>query len=144
MSGTELDKVDQKVLAIVDRLTKKNQLIQIKELLENAKRELNFPKIDIEKSIWKLISLKYIVDGAKLTKDTVLENQNRQEILKLIFDTPGVHIRDVRAKMNMGSYLTSWHLKMLDKFGLIRKKPYKNRIRLYPYLFGAQLKYEIK
>jgi predicted transcriptional regulator len=138
MTAAELSNVEQKVLAIVDRLTKKNQLIRIKELFALAKKELKFQETEIEQAIWKLISKKYIVDGTRLTKETVLENDRRQKMLKLIFDSPGVHIRDVRSELNTGSYLTSWHLRVLEKFGFIRKKRHKNMVLLFPYLLQEE------
>ncbi len=138
MATAELTNVEQKILAIVDRLTKKNQLIRIKELFAFAKKELKFQETEIEQAIWKLISKKYIVDGTRLTKETVLENDRRQKMLKFIFDSPGVHIRDVRNELNTGSYLTSWHLRVLEKFGFIRRRKHKNRVLLFPYLLHEE------
>jgi len=134
MSGTTLNNVEQKVLEIVDELVKQKQLIRIKDLFALAKRKLKFPDLEVEQAIWSLISKKYIVNGTKLSKNSVLENANRQEILKYICDNPGANIRAIRSKMSMGSYLTSWHIKMLEKFGYIRKKPHKNMVLLFPYL----------
>ncbi len=138
MSGTNLTEAEQKVLEIVDELIKQNQLIRIKELFALAKRKLKFPDIEVEQAVWSLISKKYITDGTKLSKTTVLENFNRQEILKYIFDNPGANIRAVRSKMSMGAYLTSWHLKILEKFGYIRKKPHKNMFLIFPYILKEE------
>ena len=134
MSDANLTKLEQKVLEIVDQLVKQKQLIRIKDVFALAKRKLKFPDIEVEQAIWSLISKKYIVDGTKLSKSLVLENANRQEILKYISDNPGANIRAVRSKMSMGSYLTSWHIRMLEKFGYIRKKPHKNMVLLFPFL----------
>jgi len=136
MTVTDLDRVERKVLAIVDRLIKMNQPVKIKDLFKIAKRELKFPGVEIERAIWQLISKKYIVDGTKLTKEKLLENKNRQAILSLIFNKPGIHIREVREQMNMGAYLTTWHLQILEKFGYIRRKSQKNQIMLFPYLLN--------
>lgn len=132
MSAADLDKVERKILAIVDRLIKMNQPVKIKDLFKIAKRELKSPTEEIEQAIWKLISKKYIVEGTKLTKATVLENKNRQEMLKLIFNKPSIHIRDIRNTLDMGAYLTAWHLQILEKFGYIRKKSQKNQILVFP------------
>lgn len=134
----DLDKVERKILAIVDRLITTNQPVKIKDLFIIAKRELKFPSTEIDQAIWKLISKKYIVDGTKITKTTVLENKNRQEVLKLIFNDPGIHIREIRNQLTMGSYLTTWHLQMLEKFGYVRKKLHKNQIILFPYFLKEE------
>jgi len=132
MTVADLDKVERKILAIVDRLIKMNQPVKIKDLFKIAKRELKFPSEEIERAIWKLISKKYIVNGTKITKTVVLENKNRQEMLRLIFNKPSIHIRDIRSALNIGAYLTAWHLQILEKFGFIRKKTEKNQILVFP------------
>ncbi|TFG04928.1 MAG: hypothetical protein EU536_03475 [Promethearchaeota archaeon] len=134
MNGASLTKVEQKVFELVNQLNKQGQKIRIKDLFALAKRKLKFPQLEIERAIWSLIQKKYIVDGKKLTKATVLTNKNRQEMLQYLYNNPGTHIRAVREKMNMGSYLTSWHIMILEKFGYIRKKQHKNMVLLFPAL----------
>lgn len=138
MTFSKLDKIEKKVLSIVDRLNTDNQLITIKDLFKLAKKELNFKDQEIDRAIWRLISKKYIADGTKLSKNTVLENENRQKLLKIVFDNPGIHNRQIRSEMEMGSYLTSWHLNMLKKFGFIWRKNVKNMHTYYPYLIDPQ------
>ncbi len=134
MTETGFSPIEQKILAIVDRLVKKNQFIKIKDLFAIAKKELKFDEVEIERAIWSLVSKKYIVDGKKFTKETILANKKRQEILKFIINNPGANVRAVRGEMDTGAYLTSWHLQMLQKFGYIWKKSFKNQILIFPYL----------
>ncbi|MBD3227873.1 MAG: hypothetical protein GF329_06765 [Candidatus Lokiarchaeota archaeon] len=136
----ELDKVEKKIINLVSKLVEEKKLIKIKDIFNLAKKNLNLSDSKIDIAIWRLIEKKYIVDGSKLTKLSVLNNNNRQRTLKLIFDNPGVHIRKIRDVLDMGSYLSYWHLNILEKFGYIRKKPYKNKVVFYPYFLPE--KYE--
>ncbi|TFF89530.1 MAG: hypothetical protein EU549_00225 [Promethearchaeota archaeon] len=138
MAFLKLNNIEKKIIDIVGNLVEENRQIKIKELFSLAKRNLNLSDSKIDSAIWGLIEKKYIVDGSKLTKLSVLKNENRQNILKLVFDHPGIHIRQIREDLTMGSYLSYWHLNILEKFGYIRRKPYKNKVVFYPYFLPEQ------
>ena len=107
--------------------------LSIEELYNVSIRTLKIFKNEIEsekkinEAIYKLIAKKIIIRGTKLTKDTVLLNEKRQNIYRYISKNPGSHLRDIREKLNLNPQLAAWHLKMLEKFDFIRKNRIKNK-----------------
>jgi len=69
-----------------------------------------------------LIKKKLIFERSKLSKDQVLNNENRKMINDYIRKNPGVYFNQIAKNLNLSNYLLGWHLKILLKFNFIRNK----------------------
>ena len=65
-------------------------------------------------------------------KDEVLENDLRREIYNYILDNPGVHLREIQREFEVSLSTVTWHLRILEKAGLIRSSKVRNRLVYYP------------
>lgn len=128
----------KKVIQIALKLTKENKLITSELLYNTAKIELKIPKWGLNKIIQMLIKKKILVDGSKLTKITVLNNNIRRCIYRLIRKNIGAHFSflkeqiSVQKECKMGVGQLNWHLKKLLEFNLIKKVKVKNYVLFLP------------
>lgn len=63
-----------------------------------------------------------IFERSKLTKNQILNNENRERIYKYICENPGVYFYQIAKTLNLSNYILGWHIKMLLKFNFIRSK----------------------
>ncbi|TFG06211.1 MAG: hypothetical protein EU539_08205 [Promethearchaeota archaeon] len=96
----------------------------INSRLRELSIHLNYSGIKI--ILKTLIKKKLIFERSKLTKDQVLENENRVLIHDYICDHPGVYFNQIAKELGLSNYLLGWHIKMLLKFGFIRTKQIDN------------------
>jgi len=65
-------------------------------------------------------------------KDYLLLNDTRRMIYEYILDNPGTHFRDIVRELNISISTATWHLRILEKAGLIKKEKVGNKIVFYP------------
>jgi len=65
-------------------------------------------------------------------KDGVLLNDLRRKIYEYILENPGVHLREIQRRFNVSLSSVTWHLKMLEKAGLIKSAKFRNKLVYYP------------
>jgi len=65
-------------------------------------------------------------------RDAVLLNDLRRSIYEYILENPGVHLREIQRRFNISLSSATWHLKMLEKAGLIRSTKFRNKLVYYP------------
>jgi predicted transcriptional regulator len=85
--------------------------------------------------IFDLISFLVICIGGYLNlqdKDVVLLNDLRRNIYNYILENPGVHLREIRRKFDISLSTAMWHLKILEKAGLIKSEKFGNKLIYYP------------
>lgn len=63
-----------------------------------------------------------IFERSKLTKNQILNNDNREKIYTYICENPGLYFYQIAKTLNLGNYILGWHIKMLLKFNYIRSK----------------------
>ena len=100
-----------------------NNSTNLQEIVQKAYEQLkeSYNEKEIAESINKFIETKYLVRGFTLTKRDVLDNQKRKEILQYIAKSPGCHGRAIRNSLKLGSNEFSWHISLLESFGLIKR-----------------------
>ncbi|MFX1450185.1 MAG: winged helix-turn-helix transcriptional regulator, partial [Promethearchaeota archaeon] len=108
----KLSPIEEKIIKIANELTK-NKPLNLEELYSIAIKEIKESKNDISQAIYQLILNNFIIEGSKITKDMVLENNTRNAIFEYIYEKPGSHLREIRDILNLSPRLVSWHLKML-------------------------------
>ena len=122
----------QQVIQIALELTREHKLINIELLYNRAKRELKIPRQGLNKIIQMLLNRKFLVDGSKFTKETVLKNKIRYYIYWLVKTNIGAHFSFLKKEVTqqkeseMGVGHLIWHLEKLIKFNFIKKVKVKN------------------
>ncbi len=109
----------------------KNPFFTLDDLYRLCKKQTQIPEPEIHSILTGLVNKKIIVDGSKLTRETVLKNPIRAEIYNLISKNPALNFTQILKKFNLGSYAARWHLEILRKFGYIRHK----KIKIYNVFF---------
>ncbi len=69
----------------------------------------------------------------RLTLEEVLENENRNKIIDLILDEPGIHFNELLRKSELAPGNLVWHLDILETYKVIGKKRIGNYIAYFPY-----------
>jgi len=118
----------QNVLEIAQSILDENKILNVKNLYNIAKKELKIPRRGLLKIIRYLINNNILIDGSKYTRDSVLSNIYRKNILNFIENNLGAHFSSLRKVIlaNEDGELGSsgqliWHLEMLLKFDYIKK-----------------------
>ncbi len=69
----------------------------------------------------------------RLSLDDVLENENRNKIIDLILNEPGIHFNELLRKTGLAAGNVVWHLDILITYKVIGKKRIGNFIAYFPY-----------
>ncbi|MFW9878837.1 MAG: winged helix-turn-helix transcriptional regulator [Candidatus Thorarchaeota archaeon] len=69
----------------------------------------------------------------RLSLEEVLENENRNKIIDLILNEPGIHFNELLRKTKLAAGNLVWHLDILQTYKIIGKKRVGNFIAYFPY-----------
>ncbi|MFW9939853.1 MAG: winged helix-turn-helix transcriptional regulator [Candidatus Thorarchaeota archaeon] len=69
----------------------------------------------------------------RLSLEEVLENENRNKIIDLILNEPGIHFNELLRKTGLAAGNLVWHLDILQTYKVIGKKRVGNFIAYFPY-----------
>ncbi|QEE17106.1 winged helix-turn-helix transcriptional regulator [Promethearchaeum syntrophicum] len=69
----------------------------------------------------------------RLTIEQVLENENRDKIISLILEQPGVHFNEILREIDISAGTLVWHLDILETFKVIQKQRIGQYLVYYPY-----------
>ena len=69
----------------------------------------------------------------RLSLDEVLENENRNKIIELILNEPGIHFNELLRKTGLAAGNLVWHLDILQTFKIVGKQRIGNFIAYFPY-----------
>ncbi len=70
-----------------------------------------------------------------LSIEEVLENQNRDQIIGLIIESPGIHFNQLMSKTELKPGNLVWHLDVLESYRIIKKKRVGQYITYYSYYY---------
>ena len=113
--------------------------LNVEKLYTISILNLKYSNLEINQAIYNLFLKKVLFEDSKLTKDSVLNNETRNEIYEYVLNNPGSHLRDIQQSLNLFPHQTGWHLKMLEKFEYLRSKPYKNKITYFQFNTNPEL-----
>jgi len=128
----------KKVIRIACTLTDENRLITTELLSNIASRKLKIPRAGINKIIQNLLNNKFLIDGSRFTKLTILSNQTRFYIYQLIETYLGAHFSFLKKQVSqvkekkIGTGCLTWHLDKLISFNLIKKVKVQNYLIFLP------------
>ena len=120
------------VLKIVQEYLSKNRFLEIEKIIPFINSRLIKDSNGLNSSgiynvLNNLVKKHVIVNGSKYTREELLINENRVSVYETIVSNPGIHFMRLVTILGMSKYLAKWHLNMLLKFNLIKKKNVENR-----------------
>ncbi|MFX1275600.1 MAG: hypothetical protein ACFFBP_00315 [Promethearchaeota archaeon] len=122
----------QQVIDVAVELTKEHRLINTELLYNRAKKKLKIPRSGLKTIIQMLINRKILVDGSRFTNETILKNNFRQFIYRIIKTNIGIHFSSLKETCarykdhEIGVGHLVWHLEKLIKFNLVKKVKVNN------------------
>ena len=69
----------------------------------------------------------------RLSLDEVLENENRNQIIDLVLNEPGIHFNELLRRTGLAAGNLVWHLDILETYKVIGKKRVGKFIAYFPY-----------
>jgi predicted transcriptional regulator len=82
----------------------------------------------------------YIQKGRSyLTLSEIFESESRSNILKQILNNPGIHQNELLRKCNMQKGQLQWHLEILLKYNIIKKKKFGQYSIYFPILNNIEI-----
>ncbi|MFX1557962.1 MAG: winged helix-turn-helix transcriptional regulator [Promethearchaeota archaeon] len=73
-----------------------------------------------------------------LTLSEIFENENRSKILKQILNNPGIHQNELLRNCNIQKGQLQWHLDVLLKYNIIKKKKFGQYSIYFPILSNIE------
>ncbi|MFX1325054.1 MAG: hypothetical protein ACFE8N_08855 [Promethearchaeota archaeon] len=125
VEGIRVTKEEMNLLDLIqeylsnNRVFNKEKAIQYIRSRNKNNGNLNYNGIRIV--VDSLLQKNLIVEGSKFTRRNVLNNTNRNQILRIIKENPGIYKNKLAKKLNLCSFVIKWHIKMLVKFKMIRE-----------------------
>ena len=117
---------NQKIIyAIAQEVLRKSPRFTIEDLFTACKRKSELSERVISTILDQLLRKKVFVPGSRLTRGTILKNERRAKIYQYITANPGLNFNQIVTQFKMGRHVGYLHLTMLEKFDLIRKRPFK-------------------
>ncbi|MFX1275096.1 MAG: hypothetical protein ACFFBP_06405 [Promethearchaeota archaeon] len=122
---------EEVVLNIIIEYLNENRTFRINEIIPYisarlAKTSTNMNTDGIKRNLNSLLKKRFIVEGSKLTKQTVLDTPNRKELYEFIKNNPGYYLNNIVDNVEISKYVIYFHLQVLLKFGLIKSEIIEN------------------
>lgn len=129
---SKFDNEEEIVFNVVQQYLNENKIFERTKLVNFIKSyfskiSVNINEEGIINNLESLIKKRRIVEGSKLTKDSILLNEKRKIIHDFILENPGIIFNKIVKKTEMTNHVVFWHIGMLMKFNIIRKTTINNR-----------------
>jgi len=127
---------ESQVLTLVEEFLNKNRVCYKPDLVSFIKNR-NFQEDNglnhngIKQILDSLAAKHMIVEGSKITRNTILSNLNRSSIYEEIMNNPGMYLNKLSKNLGLSIFLTNWHLNILLRFNMIRKQESNNQIAYF-------------
>jgi len=118
----QISELEKHVFLLAKEFIKKHHVLDVHDLSYQVTRSLGDSANHtlISQAIQDLIAKKIIFEGGLLTRETALENETRKLMLDLIRKRPGIRMSVIRNILSKDSKTILIHLKILERFGLVR------------------------
>ncbi|MFX1357596.1 MAG: winged helix-turn-helix transcriptional regulator [Promethearchaeota archaeon] len=123
----ELQEQEALVLNIIEDYLNKNREFKIDEIIPYIqsrirRSSLNLNYKGIETILKSLIEKNYVLEGSKLIRSKILDNEKRKKIYEFILKYPGIYFNHIVRKLQISNHVVVWHLNILLKFKFILKE----------------------
>ncbi len=128
---TDLVENEKTILNFVHDYLNKNRQFTFEDILPYINSRVRLGSVNINNEgiktiLHSLINKKIIVEGSKLFKSEILDNQKRKNIYEFIATNPGTYFNRILHELNFSNHIVVWHLNMLLKFDFIHKDKLEN------------------
>lgn len=129
MKFEPLTEIEADVYNSLSDFVKRSKDVQLNTLLPHCFRvfEKKYSEEALTKAVSNLIKKRYFIQGSFLTKQEILQNNVRKNLLQYIQINPGAYNRLIRRELNLGSNEFNWHIGMLERFGFIKKVSFNEK-----------------
>jgi DNA-binding transcriptional ArsR family regulator len=135
----DITPLQQRILEAAALLMERHYLLDLDQLYQECVRFLkDVGKQQIQNALNDLVHRKILINGKALNRQQLLENPNRNRILELVRQEPGIHFSRIKAWIAKESRTVQWHLKMLEKFDFIREERFGNNVVYFDFLQDKQ------
>jgi DNA-binding MarR family transcriptional regulator len=131
----DISPLQYRILELAGQLMERHYLLDLDRLFQECLRFLrDVGKQELQSALSDLVRRKILINGRALNRQQLLENPNRDRILAIIRQEPGIHFSRIKADINKESRTVQWHLKMLEKFDFIREERFGNNVVYFDFL----------
>jgi Fe2+ or Zn2+ uptake regulation protein len=131
--------VHEQILAIAFRMMEQHYVLDTDQLYKECKRVLkSITPPTLRAALQDLLNKRYLVEGKAVTRETLLENENRRRIFEIIKHEPGVYFSRIKEMVEKDSRTIQWHLDMLVEFNFIREVRFGNNVLYFDFLLEKQ------
>jgi len=134
--SSDLSIEESQVLALVEEFLNQNRVCYKSDLASFIKNR-SFQEDNglnhngINHILDSLVAKHMIVEGSKITRNTILSNLNRSSIYEEIKNNPGMYLNKLSKNLGISIFLTNWHLIILLRFNMIRKQEFNKQIAYF-------------
>ena len=119
------------VLNIIQEYLGKNRFFELEKIIpiivsRFGKKKININTTGIIAILESFLKNHIIVERSKLLRENILQNSTRKKIDDFIKNNSGVYFNLLVKKLNITPPVVEWHLNILLKFNLIKKKKIDN------------------
>ena len=128
---SELTTQEKLIFDLVKEYLASNHLVERNRLesflkMFSGREDINLNIQGIRYAIQSLINKNYIVEGSRLTKDEILQNEKRRMIFEYILNNPAAYHYLIMRELNIPNHIVIWHLNVLLDFNFIKQIRIKN------------------
>ena len=115
------------VLGVIEDYLNENRTLNLEKVVPFIQNHFSRQSINLNKNGIKII-LKYLVEksivvqGSKLLRANLLQNENRKQIFDYIVTNPGSYFHKIVKKLELSNHVVAWHINILLKFKCIYSK----------------------
>ncbi|MFW9895447.1 MAG: hypothetical protein ACFFD7_06560 [Candidatus Thorarchaeota archaeon] len=127
----EISEQEKLILSVIEEYLNKNRFFDMSEIIPFILSRFKRTSVDInvrriEEILRILVKKKILVEGSKLIRMDILNNEKRKQIYQLILKNPGIYFNKILTELNTSNHVVVWHLNMLLKFNFIKKEKLEN------------------
>ncbi len=136
---SQITPIQKEILAIAHRMMLHHYVLDTDNLYKECKRSMiTAGTATIRTALQDLLNKRYLIDGKAVSREQLLDNENRRRIRDLVRRDPGIHFTLIKDTIDIDSRTIQWHLGMLVDFNFIREVRFGVNVVYFDYLLGSE------
>ncbi len=137
--GSQITPIQGEILTIAHKMMDRHYVLDTDDLYKECKRSIiTASTTTIRTALQDLLNKRYLIEGKAVSREQLLENGNRCNILDLVRRDPGIHFTLIKDSIATDSRTIQWHLGMLADFNFIREVRYGINVIYFDYLLERE------